>query len=69
LTNPPEYGIRSLNAPQGGAGNSGAGNSTQPERVTNQVALKALGFTLVFVAIAIPVSVLLWKVALWFPGS
>lgn len=40
-----------------------------PEKVTNQVALRALGFTLIFVAIAVPVSVLLWKVALWFPGS
>jgi hypothetical protein len=50
--------------PEGGAGDSGAA----PEKVTNQIALKALGFTLVFVAIAVPISVLLWKIAVWFPG-
>lgn len=50
--------------PKGGAGDSGAA----PEKVTNSQALRAFGFLLVFVAVGIPLSILLWKVALtWTP--
>jgi hypothetical protein len=55
--------------PKGGAGNSGASAELQTFTPVQHTALKVLGFTLVFLTIGVPVGVLLWKVALWFPGS